>query len=126
MMAVRFYHRLGEMMSAAINKLYGMGQAYWAPKERLKGSVAQAKYHLRNKQYDKALEVINYVLDEAPDYPEALYVKAKILSDGFKNDIAAKKYLERIVKVVPDEDECYHRWARFDIDRLTNKTTEDQ
>ena len=41
--------------------------------------------------YEEALLIIENVLVEAPDFNEALFIKAQILLDGFKDTIGAKK-----------------------------------
>ena len=55
--------------------------------------------------------MVDKVLEQAPDLPDALYLKAQILWEGYGDGKAAKEYLQRIVSILPDENETYHRWA---------------
>ena len=46
-----------------------------------------------------------------PDFPEALFLKAQILWEGFDDREGAKNSLMRIIKVEPDEKAVLRRWA---------------
>ena len=54
-----------------------------------------------------------------PDFPDALFVKAQILSDGFEDSAAARQYFTKVMEVVPNEDETLHRWGLAYCDELT-------
>ena len=56
-----------------------------------------------------------------PNFPEALFLKAKILWEGFEDREAAKSCLLNIIRVEPDKDALYHRWA-LDLYRELSKS----
>ena len=58
---------------------------------------------------DRALYLVNQVIDKAPDLPEALFLKAQILWEGFGNQ-AAEGYLKKVLRLVK-VGEPLHRWA---------------
>jgi hypothetical protein len=64
-----------------------------------------------NGNYEKAISIIDNVLDQVPDFNEALFIKAQILIDGFKDAKVAK---ECISKILETESECssLYRWAK--------------
>jgi hypothetical protein len=83
----------------------------WSVREQLSGDLSQAKVQKMNGNYDEALSIIDNVLDQVPDFNEALFIKAQILIDGFKDANAAK---ECISKIFATESECsnLYRWAK--------------
>jgi hypothetical protein len=54
--------------------------------------------------------VANDVLDQAPNFPEALYLKAHVLWEGYKNPWAAESYFKKVIELTEDR-EPIHRWA---------------
>jgi hypothetical protein len=50
-------------------------------------------------------------LDQDPNFPDALSLKAQIRWEGFKDSTGAKGCLDQVIKAVPGEDEPLHRWA---------------
>jgi tetratricopeptide (TPR) repeat protein len=65
-----------------------------------------------NGNYETALSIIDNVLDQVPDFNEALFVKAQILLDGFSDVNRAKKYFARILEHEPEHSHLY-RWAKY-------------
>ena len=61
-------------------------------------------------RFDQALQMVNTLLHEAPDYPEAMLLKAQILWEGFGKAATAGGYLNRIRELTPEDDK-FHRWA---------------
>lgn len=98
--------RVGEGSS---NLLYGLGRETFQPHERLAGELDKIRYSKRQKDFDRALYLVNQVIDKAPDLPEALFLKAQILWEGFENQ-AAEGYLKKILRLVK-VGEPLHRWA---------------
>jgi len=96
------------------------GRLFLGPKsnrsvrERLSGDLSRARVQKMNGNYEDALSTINIVLDQAPDFKEALFIKAQILLDGYSDIDRAKKYFTRIL-----EHEHRHsslcRWAKYSI-----------
>jgi hypothetical protein len=60
-------------------------------REKLSGNLSRARVQKMNGNYEKAISLIDNVLDQAPDFNEALFIKAQILIDGFKDAKVAKE-----------------------------------
>ena len=50
------------------------------------------------RMFDKALALVNDVLDQDPNIPEALYLKAHVLWEGFKNPWGAECCFRRVLE----------------------------
>jgi tetratricopeptide (TPR) repeat protein len=81
-----------------------------SPREQVSADLAKARYAKGSGHFDEALSIINQVLEKDPDYPDALYLKAHILWEGFNNSKGALESLRSIVQLV-QEDEPIYRWA---------------
>jgi hypothetical protein len=93
----------------AVNTGYGPGRETTGPNERLAGILNGARYHKLCNRFDRALLALDAVLAEDPDFPEALYLKAQILWEGFDDHEGAKNSLLRIMQVGPDEKAVFRR-----------------
>jgi tetratricopeptide (TPR) repeat protein len=93
-----------------VNRLYGLSRKDITPQQRLAGELDKIRFLKREKDFDRALQLVNRVLEREPDFPEALYLKAQILWEGFENRRAAESYLDKIIQLVK-EDEPLYRWA---------------
>ena len=94
--------RIGER---SVDLLYGLGQRRFLLKQRLAGELDKIRYSKRQKDFDKALGQVNDVLAREPDFPEALFLKAQILCEGFGNVTAAERHLEKVQLVSAEEGE---------------------
>jgi len=79
-------------------------------RDRLSGDLSRAKVQKMNGNYDEALQIIDNALKQAPDYNEALFIKAQILSDGLQAISEARKCLETILMTEP-KDSVLYRWS---------------
>ena len=70
------------------------------------------RYHKLCHRFYDALRKVDEVLAEDPDFVEALFLKARILEEGFGDDKATRHCLQTILAVEPDEAAVFHRWAR--------------
>ena len=52
-------------------------------REMFSADLEKARHSKRQNKFPEALKIVNGVLVEIPDYPEALYLKAQILWEGF-------------------------------------------
>jgi len=92
------------------NLLYGLGHRRLLPKQRLEGELDKIRYSKQKKDFDKALRQVNEVLAKEPEFPEALFLKAQILWEGYGYREAAEGYLKKVLGVVK-VGEPIHRWA---------------
>jgi hypothetical protein len=76
----------------------------------LSADLARARYSKAKGEFSAALRITNGILETAPDFPEALYLKAQVLREGFDDFTGAKECLKQVLQQVPREDPL-HRWA---------------
>ncbi len=74
----------------------------------------------RQRNFDKAFASVNDLLDKAPNFPEALYLKGHLLWEGFKNPWAAESYFRRVIELTED-NQPVHRWASSCLSGLYSK-----
>ncbi len=91
-----------------------------SPREQLSADLEKARHSKRNDRFEEALDIINGVLDRDKDFPEALYLKAQILWEGFGRSVEAKNCFRRAMLLVPPGDPL-HRWSSDYIDRIVEK-----
>jgi hypothetical protein len=117
-LAVWVAERVGER---SVILLYGLGGETFHRHERLAGELDKIRHCKRQKDFDRALYLVNQVIDKAPDLPEALFLKAQILWEGFGNVAAAERHLEKVIQLV-DEKEPLHQWVlsyqRFESEHM--------
>jgi tetratricopeptide (TPR) repeat protein len=101
----------GKISGGAINAFYGLGRRTFGLREQLAGDLNVVRHHKLFNRFDEALIKIEDVLAKDPDFPEALFLKAQILWQGFEDLKAARQCLLRIIKVEPDKKALFHRWA---------------
>jgi len=82
-----------------------------SPREQLSADLARARYSKGRGQFEDALRIINQVLEKDPEFPDALYLKAHILWEGFKNSSEAFECLNKVMELVKDHNEPLYRWA---------------
>jgi hypothetical protein len=69
------------------------------------------RYHQLCHRFDDALIKVEEVLAKDPHFVEGLFLKAQILREGFEDGKAARKCLQKILTIEPDEKTVFHRWA---------------
>jgi len=99
---------------------YGGRKARWTAKEKLAGDLEKIRYSKRQGRFNEALALANDVLKHLHNDPEALFLKAQILHEGFGLGESAKKCLEIIIKGVP-ASEILHRWALSYYEGITRE-----
>ena len=60
--------------------------------------------------FDEAFTLVNDVLKQYPNSADALYLKAHLLWEGFKNPWAAESCFRRVIELAED-GEPVHSWA---------------
>lgn len=99
----RFGSVLGNMFSGWSSRKVSL-------RETLSADFEKAKSYKRGGKFEEANEIIDQVLEKDPDYPDALYLKAQILWEGFEKRQEASECLQNLMRLVPQED-TLHRWA---------------
>ena len=101
----------GGLSNGSVNILYGTGRLDRTMRDRFIATLSQARFHKMNQRYDLALGHVDEVLAAAPNYVEALFLKAQILWDGNRNSAGAKHCLLHVIKVEDDKEAPFHRWS---------------
>lgn len=101
----------GGLGNGSVNLIYGMGRRDRTFRDQLIATLNQARFHKMSKRHDLALACIDEVLATDPAFPEALFVKAQILWEGYQDSAAAKQCLINLMKIEPDKEATFHRWA---------------
>ena len=99
------------MGDGSVNILYGTGRLDRTMQDQFIGTLSQARFHKMNQRHDLALGCVDEVLATAPNYIEALFLKAQILWEGYRDSAAAKNCLLQVIKVEPDKEAPFHRWS---------------
>ena len=102
------------------NILSGWSSRKVSPREALSADLERARFSKRKGQFKEARNIINEVIEKDPDFPDALYLKAMILWEGFEDRQEALECLRKVMELVP-RNETLHRWA-FNYLREVKKT----
>ena len=100
-------NRIGER---SVSGLYGLNRTHRTPQERFASELDKIRFHKRKGDFDRALSLVNSALEKEEEFPEALYLKARILWEGYGNRSAAVSYLEKAMQLV-GVGEPLHHWA---------------
>ena len=92
------------------SSFYGGRKAEWSVREQLAGDLEKIRFSKRQGRFDEALLLATNYLKHLPQDPEALFLKAQILHEGFGYSESAKKCLEIIMKQIPTTD-TLHSWV---------------
>ena len=76
----------------------------------MRADLQKATYSKREGRFQEALSILDDVLAKDPEFADALFLKARILWEGFGNKGEALGCLKTVMQVVP-EHETLHRWA---------------
>jgi len=91
-----------------------------SPREQLSADLEKARYSKRNSRFEESLNIINGVLHKDGNFPDALYLKAQILWEGFAKSVESKNLFRRVMQLVSAEDPLY-RWSSDYVDKITVK-----
>ena len=101
---------LSSQLGNTSGKLFTGGAANWSLMEQLAGVLNEARLAKREERFDDAIRILDAVLGQAPEFPEALFLKAQVLVDGFNDIDQAKLCLIKAMKLTSESDE-YYRWS---------------
>ncbi len=99
-----------EKIGGTAGRLFKGRPSNWSIREQLAGTLHEVRFLSREERYEEALVKLEAVLAKDPDFPEALFLKAQIIWEGFNQKDEAKLYLCRVIKLT-DKDDTYHNWA---------------
>ncbi len=108
---------LSDKIGAFAGVIYRGSSHDWKLREKLAGDINQVRNYKIQKQFNMALRIVNGVLEQDSEFPEALFLKAQILWEGFEKADEAKVCLKKIMEVTP-RDDTYHHWASTLFDEV--------
>ena len=87
------------------------------PRDQFAADLEKIKECKRTGHFPEALRLANNILRQDPEFPDALYLKATILWEGFGNAEGAKGCLNMMKRNVP-KNETLYRWASTYYDEI--------
>ncbi len=117
----RFFKRIERLIDFCVDRLFGGRREPRSLREESFVKLNRVRHFKMQKKYDRALLAVNEVLETDPEFPDAIYLKATIMWEGFENAGAAKTYLSRVMKMVEDREDSLYRWSRHLFKELTGK-----
>ena len=112
--AVLLANKIGDLF---VRSLYGQKRPAFSLREQLAGELEKVRYHKREENFTRALQLVNAILKQDQEFPEALFLKAQILHQGFGNLDSARGYLEMVMQLTSPE-ESIHQWAKSYSERV--------
>lgn len=119
----------GSVGGSAGSTLFSGRTPNWSRREQLGADVSQARHHKKNGRFEEALRKVNSLLDEDPDFPEVLILKAEIMWEGYENLESAKRYLRKVLAQTPEGDSHHDAASTFykelvRIEKIQNMSSE--
>jgi hypothetical protein len=98
-----------------ISSGFGRMLTGWTSKEvslrdTFSADLVKSRYNKANERFDEALNIINGVLEQEPEFPDALSLKGEILWEGFKERGEAMACFKKVMGLVRGDEHLY-RWA---------------
>lgn len=100
-----------DLTSKLSSALFLGGRPNWTIRERLASDIQMTTHDKNNHDFSRALARVDGILKQDPKFPEALYLKAEILWEGFGKTNEAMDILKKIMTFTKSSDQ-YHTWAR--------------
>ena len=80
--------------------------------DQLAGELIKARLLKASDRFDEALVIVNNTLSLLPNHPEALFLKAQILCEGFADYPSAAVCLRKVVEMQSIKDETIRQWSQ--------------
>ena len=77
---------------------FGKSEPLWKVRERQTTRLREAKHLKGNAKFQQSLKILDELLKEDPNLPEAMFLKAQIYAHGLKDINAAGSYLKQLLK----------------------------
>ncbi len=87
----------------------------------LAGELIKARLMKASRRFDEALEVVNSTLRRLPNQPEALFLKAQILCEGYCKYIEATRCLKKVIRMEELPDETIRTWSRTLLEEIAEQ-----
>lgn len=93
-----------EVFGETASKLFIAGSANWTLQEQLSGPLNQVRFLKKEDRFSEAYVLLEKILTKAPGHTEALFLKAQLLWEGFKNISESKMILSQVIKITQKKD----------------------
>lgn len=104
---------ISDKLGKTAGKLFTGGDAGFSIREQLTGVLNSARLAKREERFDAAIRIMEDILIQDPEFPEALFLKAQILVEGFNDTNNAKLCLSKVISLTKDnENNEHYRWAK--------------
>ena len=90
---------------------YNGGSGISTLRDRLAGDVEKIRILKRESRFPEALELAEAVISRDPEHPEALFLNAQILYEGFSRYSDANACLSKILAMNPAPEDKLLHWA---------------
>jgi len=89
-------------------------------RDQFSADLEKARHSKKEGRFEEALDIMNVVLNNEEKLPDALFLKAQILWEGFGRSVESKRFFRRVMKLVSTEDPLY-RWSSHYCDEIAMK-----
>jgi tetratricopeptide (TPR) repeat protein len=114
-LVVVIIEKLGSFLGGSV--LSGWTPGLQDPRDQFAADMEKIRECKRTSHFPEALRLANNILRQDPEFPDALYLKATILWEGFGNAEGAKGCLKKIKEKVPN-NETLCGWASSYYDEV--------
>ncbi len=94
--------RFTASVGGAAGGLFSGNEPKWTLREQLGADLSQARHLATNERYNDAIRKLNAILEQDPEFPEALLLKARIVWEARENLDAAKRLLRKVISLAPE------------------------
>ena len=89
--------------------------------EQLTAELVKVRHLKTQDKFQDALKSINAILEQMPEHPDALLLKAQILWEGFQDHAFAKRCLRRVLQAKSSADDTVRQWASGLLDEIESR-----
>ena len=101
-----FTNKIGDIAG----RLYMGRKADWSVREKGKGTLSEVRVQKMKGNFEHAYLKLEEILAKDKYFPEALFIKARILYEHYGDRLEALKCLDLVIEK-SIKDEPVHRWA---------------
>ncbi|MBW1803710.1 MAG: hypothetical protein JRJ85_23630 [Deltaproteobacteria bacterium] len=101
---------LGKVLSGGTSGKIRRREQFFADLDRARSSKSK-------EQFEEALRIIDDIIEQDPDFPDALFLKGQILWEGFKRAGEALTCFRQVMEQLEETDPL-HRWSSSYCDQI--------
>lgn len=101
---------LTDKMGSVAGSLYTGRKASWSIREQMIGTLDEVRVKKMKGNYEQALIKVEEIISKDPHFPDAIFVKAQILYEGFHEKSEPLICINKVLELT-HKNESVHRWA---------------